>query len=103
MVKASAAFVRIRIRVPEAYLLIRPLDTSRPGLLVLDADGRRVDSIALPGMGAPRYTYADLSVLCTQCSDHVCASVSNSKSVGSRPNFWKWACICFISASDRNK
>jgi len=41
------------VRVPEAYLLVRQYDTMRPGLLVLDADGRRVASLALPGMGAP--------------------------------------------------
>ncbi len=33
--------------MPEAYLLLRRFDTSRPGFLILDADGRRVDSIDL--------------------------------------------------------
>ncbi len=42
------------MRVPEAYLLLKQYETTRPGLLVLDADGRRVDSIPLPGMGSPR-------------------------------------------------
>lgn len=37
------------VRVPEAYLLLRPFDTTRPGLLVLDADARRVASIPLTG------------------------------------------------------
>jgi len=50
-VKAAAPFVRIRIRVPEAYLLLFGFDAKRPGLLVLDADGRRVASIDLPGLG----------------------------------------------------
>ena len=48
MVEAADAYVRILIRVPEAYLLLYPLSTSRPGLLVLDADARRVHHIALP-------------------------------------------------------
>ena len=47
IVDAAAAFVRILIRVPEAYVLLRPYETTRPGFLVLDADGRRVDSIDL--------------------------------------------------------
>lgn len=37
------------VRVPEAYLLLRPFDTTRPGLLVLDADARRIASIPLTG------------------------------------------------------
>lgn len=53
MIAASEKYVRVLVRVPEAYLLVRALDAIRPGLLVLDADGRRVDSIAFPGMGAP--------------------------------------------------
>lgn len=51
----------IRIRVPEAYLILRQYETSRPGLLILDADGRRVDSIPLPGMGAPQIEPARLA------------------------------------------
>ena len=43
--------MRIRIRVPEAYLLLFGFDAKRPGLLVLDPDGRRVAGIDLPGMG----------------------------------------------------
>ncbi len=43
--------MRILVRVPEAYLLLSPYATQRPGLLILDADGRRVDSIKLPGRG----------------------------------------------------
>ena len=61
MVKAGGNYVRIRIRVPEAYLLLRPYETTRPGLLVLDADARRVDSIPLPGMGAPRIDSATIA------------------------------------------
>jgi len=45
--KAAAAYQRLLIRVPEAYLLLRHYETIRPGLLVLDADGRRVTSIDL--------------------------------------------------------
>lgn len=37
------------VRVPEAYLLLRPFDATRPGLLVLDADARRIASIPLTG------------------------------------------------------
>ncbi len=48
MREAADAYVRILIRVPEAYLLLYPLSTSRPGLLVLDADARRVHDIDLP-------------------------------------------------------
>ena len=51
LVAATKPYVRILIRVPEAYLLLRPYNTTRPGLLILDADGRRIDSIALPGRG----------------------------------------------------
>jgi hypothetical protein len=47
--------------VPEAYLLLKHYETTRPGLLVLDADGRRVDSIALPGMGAPRISSDEIA------------------------------------------
>ncbi len=39
--------------MPEAYLLLGHYKTTRPGLLVLDADGRRVDSISLPGLNHP--------------------------------------------------
>ena len=41
--------MRVLVRVPEAYLLLRPFDTTRPGLLVLDADARRVASVPLTG------------------------------------------------------
>ncbi len=44
---AAKGYVTQLIRVPEAYLLLRRFDTTRPGLLILDADGRRVDSIDL--------------------------------------------------------
>ncbi len=54
IVDAADPYVRILIKVPEAYLLLFPLATSRPGLLVLDADARRVHSIALPGQRALR-------------------------------------------------
>ncbi len=48
MVKnAAEGYVTQLIRVPEAYLLLRRFDTTRPGLLILDAEGRRVDSIDL--------------------------------------------------------
>lgn len=49
MAAAAGPFVRIKIRVPEAYLIVRMYDTTRPALLVLDADGHRVDSIKLLG------------------------------------------------------
>ncbi len=39
--------------MPEAYLLLGNYETTRPGLLILDADGRRVDSISLPGLNHP--------------------------------------------------
>ena len=53
VVAAAEGYVRIRVRVPEAYLLLSALDATRPGLLVLDDAGRRGDCIPLPGMGAP--------------------------------------------------
>ncbi len=53
--------MRVRVRVPEAYLLLRACETSRPGLLVLDGDGRRVASIPLPGMGAPAIDAATIA------------------------------------------
>lgn len=49
MVEAAAPFVRVLVRVPEGYLLVTAYDTTRPALLVIDADGRRVDSIPLLG------------------------------------------------------
>ncbi|MDH3591982.1 MAG: hypothetical protein OER88_08895 [Planctomycetota bacterium] len=61
VIAAGDAFTRVRVRVPEAYLLLRPYQTTRPGLLVLDADGRRVASIGLPGMGAPPITSAEIA------------------------------------------
>lgn len=44
--------MRILIRVPEAYLLLSPLSAKRPGLVVLDADARRVIAIDLPNDAA---------------------------------------------------
>ena len=35
------------MRVPEAYLLVREYKAIRPGLLVLDSDGRRVAATPL--------------------------------------------------------
>ncbi len=54
---------------------------------------------ALPGSAgaspsrksSSRKSMTPLSVLCEQCSDHVCAMVSNSTSVGSRRSSRKWA------------
>jgi len=46
-VRATQPFVRLLVRVPEAYALLEPFEASRPGLLVLDADGRRVEMIDL--------------------------------------------------------
>ena len=47
MVTAAEPYVRILIRVPVAYHLMRQYKCTRPGLMVLDADGRRVDAIPL--------------------------------------------------------
>lgn len=41
--------MRVLVRVPEAYLLLEPFEAVRPGLLVLDADGRRVTCVPLTG------------------------------------------------------
>jgi len=41
--------VKILVRVPEAYLLVREYKATRPGLLVLDSDGRRVAATPLSG------------------------------------------------------
>jgi len=51
VIAAAEGYVRILIRVPEAYLILRPFETTRPGLLVLDADARRVASFPLRGLG----------------------------------------------------
>ena len=45
--RATYPFVRLLVRVPEAYALLEPFDAKRPGLLVLDGDGRRVEMIDL--------------------------------------------------------
>ncbi|MHC4225080.1 MAG: hypothetical protein ACYSX0_09025 [Planctomycetota bacterium] len=50
--EAAAPFERILVRVPEAYLLVSRFKATRPGLLVLDADGRRVDAIKIDDAGA---------------------------------------------------
>jgi len=47
VVAAARAFARVLVRVPEAYLIVSRIESTRPGLLVLDADGRRVDSVSL--------------------------------------------------------
>jgi hypothetical protein len=47
VVTAAEPYVRILIRVPVAYHLMRQYKCTRPGLMVLDADGRRVDAIPL--------------------------------------------------------
>src|SRR3989338_9785209 len=48
------------------------------------------------------YSMIPLNVLCAQCSDHVCAMVSSSQSVGLRPIFLKYPCMAFISLRFRN-
>lgn len=58
---AAAPFSRVLVRVPEAYALLGPLEATRPGLLVLDADGRRVDARALGEGDAPAEVAAWLS------------------------------------------
>jgi hypothetical protein len=59
--KAAAAYQRLLIRVPEAYLLLRHYETIRPGLLVLDADGRRVTSIDLNRALSEQWKPADVA------------------------------------------
>ncbi len=59
--KAAEPYVRVLIRVPEAYLLLHRFDTTRPGLLVLDADGRRVDSLDLLPVHAGHLSAADVA------------------------------------------
>jgi len=61
VVAATKGFVTIRVRVPEAYLLLQRYETGRPALLILDADGRRVDAIPLPGMGAADIEASELA------------------------------------------
>ena len=61
MIKAAAPFERLLIRVPEAYLLLRHYETTRPGLLVLDADGRRVTSIDLSRALRDKWKPADVA------------------------------------------
>ena len=43
---------RVKVRVPEGYLIVGPYRTTRPALLVIDAYGRRVDSIRLSAANA---------------------------------------------------
>ena len=51
VVKAAEPYTRLMIRVPEAYLLLQHFeDATRPGLLVLDADGNAVDSLSFVGL-----------------------------------------------------
>ncbi len=51
--RAAAPFVRLLVRVPEAYALLGPFDATRPGLLVIDGCGRRVDVIDLAHVADP--------------------------------------------------
>ena len=51
--RAAGPFVRLLVRVPEAYALLGPFDATRPGLLVIDGDGRRVDVIDLVAVVDP--------------------------------------------------
>jgi hypothetical protein len=51
--EAAEPFERVLVRVPEAYPLLVPFEATRPGLLVLDADGRRVDALALTAEADP--------------------------------------------------
>ena len=50
---AAEPFVRVLVRVPEAYPLLLPFEATCPGLLVLDADGRRVDALAVTEASDP--------------------------------------------------
>jgi len=52
-VRAAGAFVRLLVRVPEAYSLLEPFAASRPGLVILDGHGRRVDAIDLHAVKDP--------------------------------------------------
>jgi hypothetical protein len=52
-VRAAQPFVRLLVRVPEAYVLLGPFDATRPGLLVIDGFGRRVDVIDLARVADP--------------------------------------------------
>jgi len=45
--------VRLLVRVPEAYTLLKPFEATRPGLLVVDGHGRRVDVIDLAQVTDP--------------------------------------------------
>ena len=47
VIKAADGFVRVMVKVPEGYLLLKPLDTSRPAIFVIDHNGSRVTSISL--------------------------------------------------------
>ncbi|MHC4601495.1 MAG: hypothetical protein ACYS47_21080, partial [Planctomycetota bacterium] len=47
VLKAAESYVRILIRVPEAYLLLPFYGVTRPGLMVVDADGRKVSFLKL--------------------------------------------------------
>ncbi len=45
--KAAAGYVRLLVRVPEAYWLVTDYKVTRPGVLVLDPRGRKVAAQAL--------------------------------------------------------
>jgi hypothetical protein len=63
--EAAEPFLRVLVRVPEAYPLLGPYEASRPGLLVLDADGRRVDARALKAGDDPAVLAAWLKAALT--------------------------------------
>ncbi len=47
MVAVAEPFVRVLVRVPEAYWLVKDYETTRPGVLFLDAAGRKLGDVAL--------------------------------------------------------
>ncbi len=55
VIEAAGAFVRLVLRRPHAYNFSADHgDTPIPGLVVLDADGKVVGSLALPAEDAAR-------------------------------------------------
>ena len=92
----------IRSKVAAATVRFRRLSiTTEPSGSV--ACPARPARFITPCPPCSRYRTRLLSVLCTQCSDHVCASVSSSMSRGSRPSRRYSAWIAFISSRLRKR
>lgn len=64
---AAGRFVRLLVRVPEAYWLVRAYGVKRPGVLVLDGTGRKVGAFALNPAAAAAESGAGLAAELDRC------------------------------------